>query len=401
MNKRLLVAGSVRALTRYKLRSFLMSLGIVIGVAALVVMRSMGSGAEQKLLDKLDRIFGASSIIVVNNGGGIRGGEREQGKLRIDDIEAIQVELEQVTEWDPLIMVGRSEVVYRDRNRGLRIAGHSERADVVWGRGVTRGEFFSESDVRSAARVALIGHRAAEALFDDEDPLGKTVRIDNAPFRIKGVLEPYGVDPHGLDRDDEIHVPVTTVQRRLAKTEFIGSAKMLVADPERLDETVEQVADLLHARHGLAPHEPEDFALYTPTQVQRIVRKANRVVTVYLPATAGIALLVAAVVIANIMLIAVRERVGEIGLRKAVGATDRQIVGQFLLESLVVTLVSGLAGAGLGAGLLTLASRSHEDVSLAPDSIVVGVLAALVVGVLAGLLPARRAARLEPVDALR
>ncbi len=189
---------------------------------------------------------------------------------------------------------------------------------------------------------------------------------------------------------------------RLLNVEVIDSAKLLVTSPGEVDETADRVADILRARHRLAEDEPDDFAIYTPVYVREAVREANRVLTVYLPATAGIALLVAAIVIANIMLIGVRERIAEIGLRKAVGATDRQISGQFLLESVAVTAISGLIGVGLGVGVLQVIARTfYPEAAITPDSIVLGLTAALVVGVLAGSLPARQAARLQPVDALR
>jgi len=170
MNKRLLLAGSVRTLTRYKLRTFFMSLGIVIGVAALVVMRSMGSGAEQAMLDKFERVFGGASIFVMNTSG---------GQLTIDDLEAISAELEQVVDWNPTLTTGDREVRYQGRNRTLSIYGQSERAESVSGRSVTEGEYFSKDDVRSSARVALIGSKTADALFGDENPVGKQLQIGN------------------------------------------------------------------------------------------------------------------------------------------------------------------------------------------------------------------------------
>jgi len=402
MNKRLLAASSLRVLTRYRLRSCFMSLGIVVGVAALVVMRSMGSGAEQEMLDRIERMLGAGSLIISNGAGATRTGISEPGKLSLEDLEAIDDQLEQVVDRDAAVAVGAREVRYRDRGRSVMIVGHSERAEFVWSRGVAEGEFFTEEDVRSAARVALVGSRTAEALFGGEDPVGRSIRIGTSPFRVKGVLEDHGFDPHGMDRDDEVHVPITTMMRRVLKRDVIGYAKLIVSDPNAVDDTVEEVAGLLRSRHGLGDDEPDDFSIHTPTQVQQTVREANRVLTVYLPATAGIALLVAAVVISNIMLIGVRERIAEIGLRKAVGATGRQIGAQFLLESLAVTLVSGVIGAGTGAAIVAGMGRwVSSGTRITPDSILLGLAAALAVGLLAGFLPARRAARQEPVDALR
>jgi putative ABC transport system permease protein len=400
MNKRLLLAGSVRILTRYKLRSFFMSLGIVVGVAALVVMRSMGSSAQEDMLNKIEKMFSAGSILLVNNANASRHGGFELGDLKIEDVEALVDQLPQVTDWDPMVLT-TGEVRYRGRNRTQVLLGHSERAEFVWNRGVVNGDYFSKSDVRTAARVALIGSKTAKELFGDEDPIGKKIQFGNVPLKVKGVLEDQGFDPHGRDRDDEILVPFTTLMQRLSKRTTLNSAKLIVASPEEAEATVDELIEILRARHRLADNEEDDFAIYTATAVQRMVRDANRVLTVYLPATAGIALLVAAIVIANIMLIGVRERIPEIGLRKAVGATDRQIGGQFLLETLAVTVVSGVVGVGLGAAVLFGLGHINPTAKIAPDAIVMGFGAALVVGLLAGFLPARQAARQEPVDALR
>jgi len=402
MNTRLLLAACLRSFTRYKLRSLFMSVGIVIGVATLVVMRSFGAGAEREMLEKVERMFSASTIIVSNSGSFRKGGGREPGKLDPTDVQAVAEQLEQVTDQDPMFVSTNVEVRYGDGNRTLNVFGHSERAEFVWQRGVIEGEFFSAADVRSAARVALIGTRTAKELFGDADPLGKQIQIGNAPYRVKGVLEPHGVDPHGWDRDDEVQVPITTAMRRLENATTISSAKLVVSRDADLDATVDQVAEILRKRHGLAADRPDDFAMFTPTQVRKMVRQANRVTTVYLPATAAVALLVAAIVIANIMLIGVRERIPEIGLRKAVGATDRQIGAQFLLESVAVTLISGVLGAAVGATVLVVAASHFGPAGrVEPEAVGLGLAAALLVGLLAGVLPARQASRQEPVDALR
>ncbi len=402
MNKRLLVRGSLRTLNRYRLRSFFMGLGIVVGVAALVVMRSIGSGAQQDMLAKIERLFSAGSIWIVNSSAAMQGGIQKQGQLSLEDVAALGDEIEEIIDVSPILSTGGIEVNSPLANRTSLVIGTTEREEYVGERSVVSGEFFTAAEVRSSARVALIGLTAAEALFGDEDPVGQQIQIAGAPFRIKGVLERFGADPHGMDRDDEIHVPITTLMRRIVNMDTISRVKVLVSSTEVVEPTVDRIVDVLRARHGLSDDTPDDFALYTPTQVQELVKEANRVVTVYLPATAGVALLVAALVIANIMLLSIRERIPEIGLRKALGATDRQIGGQFLLEGLVVALISALLGVGLGSAVLqTLGHMSGTGARMTPDSAMLGFVAAMVVGVSAAFFPARQAARQEPVDALR
>jgi putative ABC transport system permease protein len=379
-----------------------MGLGIVVGVAALVVMRSIGTGAQQDMLAKIERLFSAGSIWVVNSSAAMQGGVQKLGQLSLEDVAALEDEIEEIIDVSPILSTGGIEVRSALANRTSLVIGTTEREEYVGDRGVVAGEFFTAAEVRSSARVALIGLTAAEALFGDDDPVGQQVQIAGAPFRIKGVLERFGADPHGMDRDDEIHIPITTLMRRVVNVETISRVKVLVSSTEAVEPNVDRIADVLRARHGLSDDTPDDFAMYTPTQVQERVKEANRVVTVYLPATAGIALIVAALVIANIMLISVRERIPEIGLRKAVGATDRQISGQFLLEGLTVTLISAALGTGLAAAVLgALGHMSGGGASMTADSAILGFLAALVVGASAAFFPARQAARQEPVDALR
>lgn len=403
MNARLMMAGSLRTLSRHRLRTFFMGLGVVVGVAALVVTRSLGTGAEEEMLRRMDKLFGAGSIIIVNSGVPMHGGKARPEKLSIADLEAIARDLDEVAAWDPSIFTGGREVRREGVSRKLMIVGHSERADVVWGRGVSRGEFFTAADVASASRVALLGSKTAAALFGGGDPIGGTIRIGNAPFRVKGVLEDHGIDPHGMDRDDEVHVPITTLMRRILDMETIGTAKLLVEETGQVDGAVDRITEILRERHGLGPGQPDDFSIYTPTQAQASVKKANRVVTLYLPATAGIALLVAAIVILNVMLMGVRERIPEIGLRKAMGATPGNISLQFFLEGLLLTAASGLLGVGIASVILEgMALHGlSPGAAMSPGAAALGLAAALLVGALAGLLPARRAARQEPVDALR
>ncbi len=402
MNHKLLAKSIWHTLVRSKLRSVLMSLGIVLGVAALVVARAMGDGAEQKMLDSISRMFSASSLMISARG---MMGPSHTGPiatLEVVDIEAIAAELDEVIAWDPIQIINAQDVRYQGEVRQMTVYGYSHQAERVWNRSVTAGEFFSENDVRDAARVALIGTKAAAALFGDEDPVGQQIHAGTVPLQVIGVLEPYGIDPHGEDRDYEIQVPITTLMRRMKRVDYILAAKLVVDDPDQTEEIADRITDILRERHALVDGERNDFAVTTPALVRRMVQQANRVLQVFLPAAAGVALLVAAMVIANVMLMSVRQRIAEIGLRKAVGASDRQISWQFIAEAVVVTLISALAGLGIGLAAITVASRRFQiPMSLTAETVILALLAASFVGILAGVLPARRAARLDPVAALK
>jgi putative ABC transport system permease protein len=322
--------------------------------------------------------------------------------LTLADIEAIDRSLDEVVLVDPMQMGGEREVTFEGRTSRVRVEGHSEAAEVVWNRPATQGSYFTARDVGSSARVALLGPTAATELFGDQDPVGKQIRIGSVPFEVLGVLAPLGIDPHGLDKDKEIVIPVTTLMRRVRNVDYLMSAKLMLKEGADPDTSVGRVRELLRQRHGLGPGQEDDFGLFTPVQVRQMVRSTNRVFTVFLPLIAALSIGVGGLVVANLMLMTVHERRAEIGLRRAIGARPHDIQLQFLAESAAVTGVSGLLAVATGFLVLQLLGHlSGTAVGVPWGPAALGLGSAIVVGLAAGVVPARRAAALDPVTALR
>lgn len=400
-----LVRHGIGAMARHRLRTFFMMLGTFIGVLALTVVVAIGQGTRDSVMGSIERFFfSGSSILLSAGGGGMMSGQRSgpTTTLTIDDLEAIQSTVPNIRVWDPFVQAGDREVVYQGDSRTVRILGHSSRHEEVWNRGASRGTFFGDAEVRSSARVALVGEKLASDLFQGADPIGLQIRIGSVPFEIIGVLDPVGIDPHGWDRDIEVIIPYTTVMRRLMNVDYITMARILAEDENHLDEAVLAITGLLRERHALAADEPDDFHMITQVQIREMVSSMNRVFTLFLPLVAGISLLVGAIVVANLMLMGVNERRSEIGLRKAVGARTRDIWTQFLLESSIITVLGGVLGLVVAGVALAVVARGMEIPSIMPwEAATLGLGAAVAVGLVAGVAPARRASLLDSATTLR
>jgi len=403
--RRRIYADGLRTLARYRLRTFLMMLGVVIGVTALTLILTIAEGTEQKVLDEIERMFTANNILVRAGGEEMRAGPLSGGPtttLTPADLEAIAGEIATIDRWDALQMIGSRQVTYRSAATETRIFGQTPQSETLGGRTVLDGDYFDEGHMERAARVALIGTDLVAELFGDQDPIGQQIEIGGVPFRVLGVLEPMGTDLHGMNRDDEILVPLSAMMRRLMNVDHVLFGKLHVADPDTLEATAERVATMLRERHSVGPNDPDDFTLITPLEVRRMVARSNRVFSLVLPLVAGVALLIASFVVANLMLGSVNERARELGLRRAVGARAGDIVAQLVAETLVVTSAGGLVGIGLGLwGARVVEGLLELPPVVSWPALVIGVTASVVVGVLAAVAPARRAVAVDPVVVLR
>ncbi len=405
MNTRRVIRYGLRGLGRHRLRTFFMMLGTFVGVLALTLVMAIGQGTRDSVMGNIERMFAGNSILLSAGGGGMMGGPRAEGPtttLVMEDLDEILSSVPGVVAYDPMVMADSREVVYQGNSSSVRVIGHSENHEEVWDRGVSRGAFFGEAEVRSSARVALVGETLVREVFEGADPIGFQLRVGTVPFEVIGVLDSMGIDPHGWDRDNEVIIPVTTMMRRVMNVDYVQSAKILVSDGELLDPAVLTITDLLRERHVLADDEPDDFSMITPTQVREMVGSMNRIFTLFLPLLAGVSLLIGGIVVANLMLMGVNERRSEIGLRKAVGARAKDIWVQFLFESSLVTVAGGVLALLVGAVTLGFISQGMEIPSVMPwQAATLGLGAAVVVGLVAGVIPARRAADLDPVTTLR
>ncbi|MGH7472291.1 MAG: ABC transporter permease, partial [Longimicrobiales bacterium] len=357
------------------------------------------------VMARVNRMLSGYSIYL-RSGGGRRVGNAHMGgpstTLTLDDVRAIDRELKNVVLADPIQFGGTREVVYGNTSRPIRVEGHSEAARIMWNRSVTSGEYFTARDVASAARVALVGEVVVRELFGGRDPIGELIRMGTVPFRVVGVLEPAGVDPHGINKDNEIIVPITTLMQRVLNVDYILAAKLGLQPGANIDATVTEITEVLRRRHALGPDQFNDFAMFTPRQVQQAVESANRVFTLFLPLAAALSILVGGLVVANLMLLTVNDRRAEIGLRKAMGARPRDIRLQFLVECAAITGLSGLCAVVVGYFILQgLDQVLHTPANVPWGTGGLGVAIALTVGIVAGIMPAQRAAALDPVQSLR
>ena len=398
-----IVKNAFVGLGRNKLRTFLMMAGVVIGITALTMVVAAALGAQERIVERVKQ-FGYETLMVRAGGeverGAMTGGEITT--LKIEDAEAILAEVRSVIEVAPFNRRGRSDVVYQDKSANAPLFGVTPGWSTVWNWHVARGEFISERDIEQLARVCVIGPTVQRELFGDINPIGEVIRVGNVPFEIIGVMEERGISAGGGDMDNRVFIPLSTFMRRVANVDHIYGIRILLGSVRDVDRAVEEITALLRERHNLVPGVPDDFTVRSAEEVQAMVEGMLGTFNILLVLVAGISLIAGGIVVANIMLISVNERRREIGLRKAVGARKKDITTQFLFEATAVTVTGGIIGIILGgAGAVLLESITETPTAVSWISVAVGVVFSALVGIIAGMQPAKRAAALQPVEALR
>jgi putative ABC transport system permease protein len=395
-----------KALGRNKMRSGLTMLGIIIGVGAVIAMIAIGSGAKARIQEQIASM--GSNLIIVLSGsatsGGMRFGSGSVPTLTVEDSKAIAAECSAVKYSAPVLQ-GVTQVVYGNQNWSTLTYASTPEALLIRDWPVVRGRTVTQSDVEGAAKVCLLGQTVVNNLFGDIDPVGQVVRIKQFPFTVIGVLSLKGQTTWGQDQDDVVYVPLTTGQRLLFGQQFPGMVRAIsvqAAGPDMMNLAEEEITQLLRQRHRIRPSQENDFTVRNLTEMMSTAEESARVMSLLLGAIASISLLVGGIGIMNIMLVSVTERTREIGIRMAVGARGRDILYQFLIESLVLSLIGGVIGILLGVGTSRFIAQVFKwPILISFQALLLSFSFAGAVGVFFGFYPARKAANLDPIEALR
>jgi putative ABC transport system permease protein len=405
MNLLAIIKVAARALGRNKLRTALTMLGIIIGVGAVIVLVSIGQGAQAMVLDQISSM-GTNMMYIMPgniNFGGAALGAGAANTLTDDDVNAMEREVPTIAAASPVVN-SSGQLVFGNENWFVRIQGTNEKFPDIRTWKVEQGEFFTDADVRSASRVIVLGKTVAEKLFAGVDPIGETIRVRNLPFRVVGVLAAKGQSMVGQDQDDTAVMPYTTVQRKLLGQQIpsINQAMVSAVSQQATTITQQQITLLLRQRHKIAAGEADDFLVRNMTDAAQTFTQLTTIMTLLLGSIAAISLVVGGIGIMNIMLVSVTERTREIGIRMAVGARPNYVRLQFLTESLVLSLMGGLIGVLIGGGIAALVSKILGWPTLVSAlSVLISFAFATIIGIFFGYYPAHKAAALDPIEALR
>ena len=398
-----IIKASLRSIARNKVRSFLTTLGIIIGVAAVIVMVAIGQGATAMVKDQIARM--GTNLLMVNPGssgrGGVRMGAGSMNTLVNEDAAAIKAECPAVAEVAPSTR-DSAQCVYANRNWNTTLRGTTPSYLAVRTWRLEWGSMFTDMDVRVANKVCVIGKTILTNLFLGSDPVGQTIRIKKMPFKVVGVLSERGQDGHGHDQDDIILVPITTAQKKMLRIIYLHSIYVSATSPELMTMAQDQITSLLRQRHKIASSDDADFALRNQTDLAEAASATSKVMTILLAGVASVSLVVGGIGVMNIMLVSVTERTREIGIRRAIGARRRDILLQFLVEAVILSVLGGVLGVMAGVGSTLVISHLAEWPALISPVSVLGAFSfSGAIGVFFGFYPARKAALLNPIDALR
>jgi putative ABC transport system permease protein len=398
-----ILLSAFRALRRNKMRSFLTMLGIIIGVAAVIAMLAIGQGAEFSVEQQITSL-GTNVLIVLpgsQNTSGLRQGAGTMTNLTEDDAMAIQRECPAVALLSPGTRSG-GQVIAGNMNWATGIEGTGPDYLEIRKWGIEYGEFYTDQDVKGAAKVCVLGKTVADALFPESSPVGQNVRIRNVPFKVIGVLSKKGQNAMGQDQDDVILAPYTTVTRRLTWYPYLRQILVSASSPANIPVAQKEITELLRMRHKIMGYESDDFTIRNQADLANAATATSEILTILLASIASVSLLVGGIGIMNIMLVSVTERTREIGIRMSVGARGRDILTQFLIEALVLSLLGGITGIILGvAGSSAISTFAKWPTIITAFSIILSFGFSIAIGIFFGFYPARKAALLNPIDALR
>jgi putative ABC transport system permease protein len=392
----------IKALLNNKTRCFLTMLGIIIGVAAVIAMLAIGNGSKQSIRAEIGQM--GSNMIMVSPGNGQFGGVRQSGSsmqtLKLADYEAIVQQASYVDKITPTVQAS-GQAIKGANNTPTTIYGVNDQYLDIRGYKVASGSCFTENDILHAAKVCVAGQTVVDELFGGEDPIGQTIRFNKIPMKIIGVLESKGYNSMGMDQDDLLLAPYTTVQKRILAINYVQGITCSALSEEYNDQAIDEITRIIQTNHGIKIGQENDFNVRSQQEIMETMSSIMDMLTVLLAAVAGISLVVGGIGIMNIMYVSVTERTREIGLRMSIGAKERQILLQFLIESIIISVAGGVIGVLLGVLAAKVISLFGMATAISTFSIVLSFLVCVFTGIFFGWYPARKASHLNPIDALR
>ena len=397
-----IIGQAVQAMGANKLRTFFMMAGTIVGIAALIVVMAFGKGVEKKIMKRVETFGPRAMVLIAGGGKEMPPPDMTVTTLTMEDARAVREQIEGIEIVTPMAMnfnmnVKRETNQYQGVLWGVEPSWHD-----AWKWYAAVGGGITDQDVATLARVCVIGQTIKRELFGNADPLGESIYVNKIRLTVKGVLEKRGSSPMGTDFDNRLIVPVTTAMRRILNVDYLGGIRIITKNPAMMQDQIKAIRALIHARHHITPPQEDDFRIISPESIQNMARGTAKTLSILLIALAALSLIVGGVVLMNILLISVGERQKDIGLRRALGATGKDILTQFLIESLTATFSGMIIGSGLGAGItMFLAQTTKIPVLLSREPFALATVFALLVGTFFGVQPARKAARLDPVESLR